>query len=183
MDGTPTEVTASGTATPPSRRSFLAGLLAVGAASIGALLSVPLIRFVLHPLLSETTARSWSEVGPVSELSSLSVPVKRVIKIVQRDGWRRTVQEKPIYILRKANGAIAAVSAVCPHLGCTLPWTEREQKFICPCHLAVFGGDGSLVRGPALRGLDELATKVEGGTLLVQYQFFRQLTAHKEVMG
>jgi menaquinol-cytochrome c reductase iron-sulfur subunit len=167
----------------PTRRSFLAGLLAVGAAGVGALLSIPLIRFVLHPLLANTTARSWSEVGSLAEFTSLTAPVKRLVKITQLDGWRKTVQEKPIYVIRKANGAIAAVSAVCPHLGCTVPWTEREKKFVCPCHLAAFGADGALLRGPARRGLDELETKVESGTLLVQYQFFRQLTPQKEIMG
>ena len=167
----------------PTRRSFLAGLLGIGATGVGALLSIPLIRFVLHPLLANTTARSWSEVGPVAEFTSFTAPVKRLVKFEQRDGWRKTVQEKPIYLIRKANGAFAAVSAVCPHLGCTLPWTEREKKFICPCHLAAFAADGALLRGPALRGLDELETKVENGMLLVRYQFFRQLTAQKEVMG
>ena len=167
----------------PTRRSFLGGLLAIGGAGVGALLSVPLIRFVLHPLLANTTSRLWSEVAPLAEFSSLTAPVKRLIKIEQRDGWRRTVQEKPIYIIRQANGAIAAISAVCPHLGCTVPWTEREKKFICPCHLAAFAADGGLLRGPALRGLDQLETKVENGTLLVRYQFFRQLTAQREIMG
>ncbi len=177
------DVATAGEAAIPPRRSFLAGLLGIGVAGAGTLLSIPLIRFVLHPLLANTTARSWSEVGPLVEFTSLTAPVKRLIKIEQRDGWRKTVQEKPIYIIRNSGGKIAAVSAVCPHLGCTLPWTEREKKFICPCHLAAFGGDGALLRGPALRGLDELDTKVESGTLLVQYQFFRQLTAQREIMG
>lgn len=177
------EVAPVGEAAIPTRRSFLAGLLGIGAAGVGALLSIPLIRFVLHPLLANTTARSWSEVGPLAEFTSLTAPVKRLIKFEQRDGWRKSVQEKPIYIIRKADGVIAAISAVCPHLGCTVPWTEREKKFICPCHLAAFAADGALLRGPALRGLDELETKVESGTLLVQYQFFRQLTAQKEIMG
>ena len=167
----------------PTRRSFLAGLLSIGVASVGALLAIPVIRFVLHPLLASTTSRSWSEVGPLAEFTSLTAPLKRLVKIEQRDGWRKTVQEKPIYLIRKANGAVAAVSAVCTHLGCTLPWRESEKKFICPCHLAAFAGDGALLRGPALRGLDELETKVEGGTLLVRYQFYRQLTAQKEIMG
>src|ERR1700674_1078491 len=98
----------------PTRRSFLAGLLGIGATGGGALLSIPLIRFVLHSLLANTTARSWSEVGPVAELTSFTAPVKRLVKFEQRDGWRKTVQEKPIYLIRKANGAFAAVSAVCP---------------------------------------------------------------------
>lgn len=177
------DVETSAEAEIPPRRSFLVGLLGIGVAGVGALLSVPVIRFVLHPLLANPTARSWSEVGPLADFASITAPMKRLVKIEQRDGWRKTVQEKPIYVIRQANGAIAAVSAICTHLGCTLPWRDLEKKFICPCHLAAFGADGALLRGPALRGMDELVTKVEGGTLLVQYQFFRQLTAQKEIMG
>ncbi len=36
---------------PKSRRSFLGALLAVGGPFVGALLSVPLVRFALFPLL------------------------------------------------------------------------------------------------------------------------------------
>ena len=177
------DVTSAGEAVTPTRRSFLGALLGVGAAGVGALLSVPLIRYVLHPLLASTTSRSWSEVGRLAEFSSLAAPSKRLIKFEQRDGWRKTIQEKPVYVIRKANGGIAVISAVCPHLGCTVPWAEREKKFICPCHVAAFAADGALVRGPALRGLDELETKIESDTLLVRYQFFRQLTPQKEIMG
>jgi len=38
-----------------SRRSFLGVLLALGSVFVGALLSVPLVRFALFPLLRRTT--------------------------------------------------------------------------------------------------------------------------------
>ena len=43
---------------PPEvpRRSFLAALLAAGTAGVGLLLAVPVVRFVLHPVLARTTA-------------------------------------------------------------------------------------------------------------------------------
>ena len=56
------------------RRSFLGALLALGSVCVGALLSVPLIRFALFPLLRRTTELKESPVGKVSEFSSLSEP-------------------------------------------------------------------------------------------------------------
>jgi hypothetical protein len=52
--------------TPVSRRSFLGVLLGFGTVIMGAALSVPLIRFTLHPLLTKTTDIGWSEVGKLT---------------------------------------------------------------------------------------------------------------------
>src|SRR5436189_4279363 len=84
---------------PVSRRSFLGVLLGFGTVVMGAALSVPLIRFALHPLLATTTKTDWSDVGKMDEFASLSAPMKKLITVEQRDGWRRIVSEKAIYIL------------------------------------------------------------------------------------
>jgi hypothetical protein len=55
----------------PNRRSFLAGLLAAGSATVGALLAIPLVRFTLHPVLARTTEKSWSDVGKVDDFQNL----------------------------------------------------------------------------------------------------------------
>jgi hypothetical protein len=47
----------------------------------------------------------------------------------------------------------------------------------------VFSADGNRLSGPSLRGMDELETSVEGGQLLVRFQYFRQLVRDKEVIG
>ena len=165
------------------RRSFLAGLLATGGAAVGVLLAVPLIRFTLHPILARTTEKSWSEVGRADEFQNIGDPVKKLVKFEQRDGWRKTITEKPVYVTKDAKGELAVLSAVCTHLGCTLPWVERERKFICPCHLGMFSADGRLLGGPPPRDMDRLETKIEGGVLKTQYQFFRQLTRNKEELA
>lgn len=167
----------------PGRRSFLAGLLAAGGAAIGALLAVPLVRFTLHPLLAQTTEKSWSEVGTLDEFQSLKAPTKKLVTIAQRDGWRKTVIEKPVYVTKDSQGELIVLSAVCTHLGCTVPWVETENKFICPCHLGVFASDGKLLGGPPPRDLDRLETKIEGGILKTRYQFFRQLLHTKEELA
>jgi quinol---cytochrome c reductase iron-sulfur subunit, bacillus type len=167
----------------PPRRSFLAALLGAGSAGVGALLAIPVVRFIVHPLLASTTEKSWSEVGKVDEFQSITAPVKKVVQFEQRDGWRRLMSEKPVYVVKDAGGQLAVLSAVCTHLGCTVPWLADQEKFICPCHKGTFDPTGKVIGGPAPRNMDALPMKIEDGVLKVQYEFFRQLSPHKEVIA
>jgi menaquinol-cytochrome c reductase iron-sulfur subunit len=166
-----------------NRRSFLAALLGVGSVFVGALLSVPLIRFALFPLLRRTTELKSSPVGALSEFSDLTVPVMRTIQIEQVDGWRKAVSEKAIYVTKDAKGNLGVLSSVCPHLGCTVPWNKEKNQFLCPCHGAAFTSDGARISGPSQRGMDTLETSVQDGQLLVRFQYFRQLVPDKEIIG
>jgi menaquinol-cytochrome c reductase iron-sulfur subunit len=168
---------------PESRRSFLAALLGVGSVFVGALLSVPLIRFALFPLIRRTTELRGSPVGQIGEFTSASEPVMRTIQIEQVDGWRKAVSEKAVYVTKDSQGKLRVLTSICPHLGCTVPWNKDKKEFICPCHGATFAPDGSRISGPSLRGMDTLETSVESGQLLVQFQYFRQLVSDKEVIG
>jgi len=167
----------------PERRSFLAALLGLGSVLVGALLSVPLFRFALFPLIRQTTELKKSPVGPVSDFAQLTEPVVRTIQIEQVDGWRKAISEKAVYVTQDKNGKLQVLSSVCPHLGCTIPWSAEKKAFACPCHGAVFSSDGTRVSGPALRGMDALEATVEDGQLEVRFQYFRQLVADKEVIG
>jgi menaquinol-cytochrome c reductase iron-sulfur subunit len=165
------------------RRSFLGALLALGGACVGALLSVPLIRFAIFPLIRNTTDTKWALLGGTTEFLSLSDPLMRTIEIEQLDGWRRAISEKAVYITKDLQGQLRVLSSVCPHLGCTVPWRKEKNQFVCPCHNAIFSHDGARVGGPSLRGMDALETKIEDGQLKVRFQYFRQLVATKEVIG
>jgi menaquinol-cytochrome c reductase iron-sulfur subunit len=165
------------------RRSFLAALLGVGSVFIAALLSVPLIRFALFPLLRRTTELKGSPVGELSEFTSSTEPVMRTIQIEQVDGWRKAVSEKAVYVTKDSQGQLRVLTSICPHLGCTVPWNKEKKQFVCPCHGATFAADGSRVSGPSLRGMDTLETSVQNGQLAVRFQYFRQLVSDKEVIG
>ncbi len=166
-----------------ARRSFLGVLLAAGGAAVGALLSVPLIRLVLHPLLRSTTPASWSDVGTMDEFGSITAPVKKSILVEQRDGWRKVVSEKALYVIKDVDGQLAVLSAVCPHLGCSVAWQADKNEFICPCHIGRFAPSGKLLGGPPPRGMDRLESKIQNGVLKVHYQYFRQLVPYREVVG
>lgn len=169
------------------RRSFFLWLIAVGTAAMGTLLAVPLVRYVLYPVFAKTTSISWSDLGQESQYSSLSAPLRKIVKIEQVDGWREAVSRKPVYVTKgKRKGSLdgtEVLTAVCPHLGCEVPWNASENKFMCPCHGSEFAPDGSLIRGPALRGMDTLPVKTEKDDLMVRYEYFQALLPYKKEVG
>jgi menaquinol-cytochrome c reductase iron-sulfur subunit len=166
-----------------SRRSFLGVLLGLGSLFVGALLSVPLIRFALFPLIRRTTELKSSPVGEIGEYSFLTEPVRRTIQIELIDGWRKATSEKVVYVTKDNQGQLRVLTSICPHLGCTVPWNKGKKQFVCPCHGGTFAADGTRVSGPSLRGMDALETSVQDGQLLVRFQYFRQLVSDKEVIG
>jgi Rieske Fe-S protein len=100
----------------------------------------------------------------------------------KQDGWRVSIAKQTVYVTRIGD-KLQVLSAVCSHLGCIVPWDASSKVFACPCHRGIFAPDGARISGPPPRGLDPLPTKIENGTLYVQYQYFRQLSAKREVLG
>ena len=166
-----------------SRRSFLGGLLAVAGSAVAAVLAIPLVRFSLDPLWRVTGGVLWSDVGAAGDFASTAAPVKVQVTIEQRDGWRKVLSEKPVYVVTGVEGRPRVLAAVCPHLGCSIGWNGEKKQFVCPCHNGVFAPDGTLLSGPPPRGMDELDSTIEGGRLKVRYQYFRQLVPTKEVLA
>ena len=49
----------------------------------------------------------------------------------------------------------------CTHLGCTVPWVEKEKRFACPCHASAFDITGNVISPPAPRALDAYPVTIE----------------------
>ncbi len=165
-----------------SRRSYIGWLFGLCGAAVSAVLAAPLIRFTLFPLTTKTTETKWSDAGSVGDIQS-DKPATRTVMVEQLDGWRKTVSEKLIYITKDSTGKLSVLSAVCPHLGCSVQWQDGKKAFVCPCHSAAYQPDGSRISGPAPRSMDTLESKIVDGRLQVRYQYFRQLVAQKEAIG
>lgn len=60
---------------------------------------------------------------------------------------------KRIAIYRDDEGEVHEMSAVCPHLGCTVGWNTVEKTWDCPCHGSRFDCAGEVINGPANVGL------------------------------
>lgn len=166
-----------------TRRSYLGWLTALCGAGATAVLSLPIVRYVLYPLTAKTTETKWSDAGPVSDFASLSTPVQRQITVEVVDGWTKSASDKVVYVTRGPSGTLEVLSAVCPHLGCSVRWADSQNIFACPCHGATYRPDGTKLGGPAPRGMDSLESQVQNGRLMVRHQSFRQLVPTKEVIG
>ncbi|MGC1362669.1 MAG: ubiquinol-cytochrome c reductase iron-sulfur subunit [Silvibacterium sp.] len=167
----------------PGRRSFVVALFALSGAAVGALLAVPLVRFAIYPMRKNATDTSWSDLGPVGDFASLTVPTAKTITLDRRDAWQATSSQTAVYVLPAKDGQFTILSPICPHLGCSVRWVVTEDKFICPCHGGSFTATGERIAGPPPRSMDSLDSKVEDGVLKVRYQYFRQLVPNKEVMA
>lgn len=51
------------------------------------------------------------------------------------------------------DGVTCAVSAICPHLGGIVTWNDAERSWDCPLHGSRFAPDGTVLEGPAVKGL------------------------------
>lgn len=165
------------------RRSFLGALFAIVGGVVSATLAVPLIRFATYPLRATAGGTSWSDVGKMDEFTSLTAPVTRTIHVERVDGWRSSFAQNAVYIVPLGAGKLKVLSSVCPHLGCTVRWVDKQNQFVCPCHGGIFTETGALVHGPPLRAMDSLQTKVENGMLKVRFEYFREQVADKEPMA
>lgn len=71
------------------------------------------------------------------------------------------------YLARLENGGFLALSRTCTHLGCTVPWVEDENRFVCPCHSSVFGINGDVIDPPAPRAMDLFEVSIVNGIVSV----------------
>ena len=69
--------------------------------------------------------------------------------IVRQDG-------QTVGAYRAPDGGLHGVELTCTHLGCSLSWNDAETTWDCPCHGSRFGHDGTVLQGPATRGLAQV---------------------------
>jgi glycine/D-amino acid oxidase-like deaminating enzyme len=60
------------------------------------------------------------------------------------------------------DGVEHRVSPVCPHLGGIVNWNDSDEAWECPLHGSRFAPDGSLLEGPATRGLTPSVQSAHG---------------------
>jgi cytochrome b6-f complex iron-sulfur subunit len=71
------------------------------------------------------------------------------------------------YLARLEDGGFLALSRTCTHLGCSVPWIEKEMKFACPCHGSAFDITGNVIDAPAPRALDIYPMTIENQIIKV----------------
>ncbi len=68
------------------------------------------------------------------------------------------------------NEGLLALHKGCTHLDCLCRWDESSREYVCPCHGSRFAENGERLAGPAPRGLDRFALRIEtpAGELVAQ---------------
>ena len=94
-----------------SRRSFLGVLLGLASTFVGALLAIPVLRYIFYPVTASAEDSDWAEVGSVASVSDLQAPLRQTLDLKQRDGWREIASQPVVYII-KEGGKLKALSAI-----------------------------------------------------------------------
>lgn len=70
-------------------------------------------------------------------------------------------------LVRKRDGELIALSAVCTHLGCIVQWEQDKQEFLCPCHAGHYSAEGVVISGPPPKPLAKIPFVVTNGNITV----------------
>lgn len=147
------------------RRTLLkyvsAGLGVICAAVVG----LPGVSFIFEAL--RRRGSSGEVVRRVARLKDvpLGKPVPVPIVGARQDAWTMHDQEVlgRVWLVRQKGDSkeqpaasqdgdapsdrVMAFTAICPHLGCLIQHDAKENRFLCPCHRAVFGLNGERLTG------------------------------------
>jgi menaquinol-cytochrome c reductase iron-sulfur subunit len=167
------------------RRSFLKTATVLIGGVIGAVLAVPIVRYLTFPVRRKVVIGADTPVPVIDEARVVAgAPPLRVQIITpeQRDAWGKQ-QNVPLgaaWVSRGADGQVRALSATCPHLGCAVDYDPGAGQFKCPCHTSAFSSEGEQISGPAKRGMDPLETSVVDGRVMVRFEKFKLDTSKRE---
>lgn len=152
-----------------SRRSLLfwAGIAANGL--IAAVLAVPLVRFLLSPLLRQRARpyESWVSLGELSQFPTQQTRLA-TFESPNANPWDGETAHTACWVRRIDEENLQVFAVNCAHLGCPVRWFPQSKLFLCPCHGGAYYEDGSRASGPPERGLFQYAYKVVGTELLIK---------------
>ncbi len=139
---------------PFSRRAIVAGAGA-GAAAIGlGALAGCASTETSTPSGSADPSAAPAPTGPVGSTSEVPVGSAKIFAAQQ------------VVVTQAQAGTFAGYSTVCPHQGCAVA-TVTGASIVCPCHGSAFALDGSVITGPAKRGLNPRDVTVDGEQISV----------------
>jgi len=130
-------------------RRFVMNLILLGSAglTVGAI-AIPYIAFFVPP-------GSGGGAGGVSAKNALGDDLFAQAYLTEKPAGDRSLAQglkgDATYLIVKDDKTLEAygLNAVCTHLGCVVPWSAANNKFMCPCHGSQYAPDGHVVRGPA----------------------------------
>ena len=154
------------------RRGFLALIFLAINGAMGLLLGVPVLSYLLRPLLKERVYQEV-EVGDLEEFSS-EEPRRKRIRYVSKTGYRELAKAENVWVTLEGNdheggrSGVVVFSSKCPHAGCNIYWRADSEQYDCPCHGGRFDKEGRVLGGPPPRPLTRLQSRVEDGKIIIE---------------
>jgi menaquinol-cytochrome c reductase iron-sulfur subunit len=158
MGANSTTVTTRNTIT---RRQFLECLSILLSAWGAAIIGIPIIGFVLSPLIQKPP-QLWRTVGATD-----SFKIGETVEVAFLDPsplpWSGVSAKTAAWLRRESEEEYIAFAVNCTHLGCPVRWLPNAGLFMCPCHGGVYYKDGSVAAGPPPRPLAQYDVRVDNG--------------------
>lgn len=136
-----------------TKRDFLKYVLGGSfVAWIGTLL-YPLVAYLKPPKQAEVEVTSVK----VGKLQDIETDSGQIVKF----------GNKPVILVRAANGDLSAFGATCTHLDCTVQFRKDMGVIWCACHNGKYDLTGRNIAGPPPRPLDPLRVVVQGDEVFI----------------
>ena len=148
-----------------TRRTFMQRAIAAIGGLITAGFGIPAVGYIISPAMQEKI-ENWIFLGSTTGVKP-GVPTLMKTTIERKTGWITDTVEYAAFVHTEDGENFAAMSNVCPHLGCRVRWIDDQEIFFCPCHNASFDKNGAVLDGPPPRPLDRYEVKNEDDQLYI----------------
>jgi Rieske Fe-S protein len=137
--------------------------------AVGAVLAVPIIRFILSPVeqARKQGFESWLPLGELKQFPAGETRLATYRNPIE-NSWDGKTADIACWVRNVDDQNFQVFAVTCAHLGCPVRWFPQSGLFMCPCHGGAYYQDGSRASGPPERGLFEYQYKIEQGKLLIK---------------
>src|SRR5258708_36267799 len=136
---------------------------------VGAALAVPIVRYLLSPVIREKKIgyESWLSLGALEQFPAGQTRLATYRNPVV-NSWDGETGDIACWVRNVDDQTFQVFAINCAHLGCPVLWFSQPNLFMHPCHGGAYYQDGSRASGPPERGLFEYPYKVENGLVTIQ---------------
>jgi menaquinol-cytochrome c reductase iron-sulfur subunit len=153
----------------PSRRAMFLKLGLLFSGFVSVLLGVPMLGYVMSPIVRGRKAAygSWVALGSVDQFPAGETRLA-TYRHPSLNAWDGETAKTACWVRRVDDQTFQVFAVNCAHLGCPVRWFAQSGLFMCPCHGGAYYADGARASGPPERGLFEYAYQVDRGTLMIR---------------
>ncbi|HEY1298815.1 MAG TPA: ubiquinol-cytochrome c reductase iron-sulfur subunit [Chloroflexota bacterium] len=141
-----------------TRRRFLSRISLALSGLAAAVVSVPIIAYLLSPLI-QPVREDWRDVGLVENFQ-----IGDTVEVAYEDPsplpWAGQTARTAVWLRRDSETVFNAYSINCTHLGCPVNWIQEAELFLCPCHGGVYNPDGTVAGGPPPHPLSNVPVRI-----------------------